>query len=388
MSDAAQAKLQVVATPIGNVGDLSSRAVEALKLAAVVCAEDTRHTRPLLDRVGASGARLLSVHAHNERERAPEVVALLQQGTRVCFVSDAGCPGVSDPGGRLVEAVAAAGVEVEVLPGPSALTAALMGAGVDVARFAFLGFLPRKGKERETLVKAATDAGLGVVLYEAANRTDDLLVDLHAWCGPRRVVVARELTKLHETFHRGALAKQGAAALSPPFVDRGEVVVVVEAGAASAAPAHVPLDVARLAADPTLSPKDKARRLAEAQGIPVREAYARLQAAQDGSGAGEVKRALQQAADAAMALLAADDRARAARGLPDDDSPAAGSDVTGADAALRLLARPSALAAPVEGHAAAKALLAALAALDDLREALVDGGRDAGDDADDDDESS
>jgi 16S rRNA (cytidine1402-2'-O)-methyltransferase len=377
MADATKARLQVVATPIGNVADLSARATEALKHADVVCAEDTRHTGALLDRIGARGARLLSVHAHNERERAPEVVALLQQGLRVCFVSDAGCPGVSDPGGRLVEAVVAAGVDVEVLPGPSALTAALMGAGVDVARFAFLGFLPRKGKEREALVKSAVDGGLGVVVYEAANRTDDLLQDLSAWCGPRRVVVARELTKLHETFHRGVLSKPGGAALSPPLVDKGEVVVVVEAGAANETPKAAAVDVARLAADSSLSPKDKARRLAEAQGIPVREAYARLQAAQDTSGAGEVKRALQLAADAAMALLSADDLARAGRGLPDDTSPAAGADIVGADALLRLLARPPALAAPVETQAAAKALLAALSAIDDLQTALVDRDEDA-----------
>lgn len=373
MVDPTKGRLTVVATPIGNVADLSLRATEALKSADVVCAEDTRHTGALLDRIGARGARLVSVHAHNERERAPEVVALLQQGKRVCFVSDAGCPGVSDPGGRLVEAVAAAGVDVEVLPGPSALTAALMGAGVDVARFAFLGFLPRKGKEREALVKAAVDGGLGVVVYEAANRTDDLLGDLFAWCGPRRVVVARELTKLHETFHRGTLSKDGGAALSPPLVDKGEVVVVVEAGGVNETPKAAAVDVARLAADTSLSPKEKARRLAEAQGIPVREAYARLQAAQDTSGTGEVKRALHFAADAAMALLAADDVARAGRGLPDDDSPAAGADIVGADALLKLLARAPTLGAPVEAAAAAKALLAALAALDDLATALVDG---------------
>jgi 16S rRNA (cytidine1402-2'-O)-methyltransferase len=139
------AKLLVVATPIGNLGDLSERAKIALREADVVCAEDTRHTRPLLDRIGATRARMLSVHAHNERERAPEIVALLEQQQRVCFVSDAGCPGISDPGSRLVEALVQAGVDVEVLPGPSALTTALMGAGIDMARFAFLGFLPRKG---------------------------------------------------------------------------------------------------------------------------------------------------------------------------------------------------------------------------------------------------
>jgi 16S rRNA (cytidine1402-2'-O)-methyltransferase len=375
----APVRLAVVATPIGNLADLSSRAIEALRAADVVCAEDTRHTRPLLQRIGADAGRLVSVHAHNERERAPEIVAWLQQGQRVCFVSDAGCPGISDPGARLVEAVVQAGGEVEVLPGPSALTTALMGAGVDVARFAFLGFLPRKGREREQLVRHAVAGGLGLVVYEAANRADDLLVDLHGWCGPRRVVVARELTKLHETFHRGTLSPAGGAGLLPPLVDRGEVVVVVEAGAvddhAGRAP---PLDLARLAADPSLSPKEKARRLAEAQGIPVREAYARLQAAQDTTGTAQVKRALQLAAEAALALLSADDVARAGRGVADDVAPAAGSDVVGADALLRLLARPASLAAPVETTEAAKALLSALSALDALHDALQeDGGHEA-----------
>jgi 16S rRNA (cytidine1402-2'-O)-methyltransferase len=386
MVEPSKARLVMVATPIGNIGDLSARATLALKEVDVICAEDTRHTRPLLERVGAAGARLWSVHAHNERQRAAEVVELVSQGQRVAFVSDAGCPGISDPGARLVEAVVAASLNVEVIPGPSALTAALMGAGVDAARFAFLGFLPRKGREREAIVKAAVQAGLGLVVYEAALRTAATLVDLFSWCGPRRVVVARELTKLHETFHRGTLSADGCAALSPPFVDKGEVVIVVEAQNADDNPRAAPLDVARLAADRSLSPKEKARRLAEAQGIPVREAYARLQAAQVVGGAGEVKRALGLAAEAALALLSADDLARAERGLPDDENPAAGADIAGADALLRVLARSPALAAPVETQSAARALLAALSALDDLQQALRDDDSKSDDDDDEEEE--
>jgi 16S rRNA (cytidine1402-2'-O)-methyltransferase len=357
--------LAVVATPIGNLQDLSARAIETLKSADIICAEDTRHTRPLLDRIGATKARLVAVHAHNERERAPEVGALLDEGQRVCFVSDAGCPGISDPGGRLVEAVVALGHTVEVIPGPSALTAALMGAGIDATRLAFLGFLPRKGKERERLVRHAVDGGLAVVVYEAANRTDELLADLHEWCGPRRVVVARELTKLHETFHRGVLG----GALQPPLVDKGEVVVVVEGGEIKeqGAPA---LDVVALMADASLSPKEKARRLAQAQGISVREAYARLQQAQHASPLTDVKRALTLVGEAAHALLAADDIARASRGEPTDETGAAGADIVGADPLLRLLARRPALMAPVETIEAAKTMLAALSALDALVDAL------------------
>ena len=389
-------RLQVVATPIGNLGDLTVRATEALKAADVICCEDTRHTRPLLQRIGATGARLLAVHAHNEREQAPAIGRLLDEGKAVCFVSDAGCPGVSDPGGRLVEAMVEAGHDVEVLPGASALTTALMGAGVDCARFAFLGFLPRKGGERERLVQGALQAGLGVVIYEAANRTEALLEDLHAWCGVRRVVVCRELTKLHETFHRGLLG----GALLPPLVEKGEVVVVVEAGEAIA-PTDV--DVGVILADTEASPKERAKRLAKARGISVRDAYALVQAAKDdpamlaelstpaaipspkatvgddtdvGDDPDDVPSLLAKAArlarQAAAALLAADDAARVIHGLGPDEGPAAGSDIEGADDLLRLLGRQAALHAPVEVKETATALLSTLSALDDLRDAVED----------------
>lgn len=365
----------MVATPIGNVADLSARAIDALKRADVICAEDTRHTRPLLERVGVTGARLLSVHAHNERERAAEVAALVDEGKLVAFVSDAGCPGISDPGGRLVEAMVQLGHQVSVVPGPSALTAALMGAGVDVSRLAFLGFLPRKGKERERLVKSALAGGFAVVVYEAANRTQALLDDLHEWCGPRRVVVARELTKMHETFHRGSLGKD----LMPPLVDKGEVVVVVEAADAIVGDAAA-VDIGTLIADGSLPPKEKARRLAQAQGISVREAYARLQQAQ-AAPLELVQRALAETAQAAATLLGADDAARSARGEPDvDDDEAAGSDIVGVDSVLRLLKRRTALAAPIEVEEAAKALLSALSALDALVDALGGAGDDDGND--------
>jgi 16S rRNA (cytidine1402-2'-O)-methyltransferase len=374
-------QLVLVATPIGNVADLSPRAIETLKAADVICAEDTRHTRPLLERVGIMGARLLSVHAHNERERAAEVAALVHDGKTVAFVSDAGCPGVSDPGGRLVEAMVQLGHRVNIVPGPSALTAALMGAGVDVSRVAFLGFLPRKGKERERLVKSGVAGGFALVIYEAANRTDDLLDDLHTWCGPRRVVVARELTKMHETFHRGTL---GTTPLSPPMVEKGEVVVVVEAADAVVGDGAT-VDVASLVADGSLPPKEKARRLAQAQGISVREAYARLQRAQ-AAPLELVQRALAETAQAAASLLGADDAARNARGEPDDDAEAAGADIVGADSVLRLLNRRSALSAPVEVTEAAKALLSALSALDALVDAMGGAAEDSDDDDDDDDD--
>ena len=247
--------LRVVATPIGNLADLSPRAAEALRSADVILCEDTRHSRPLLDRAGASG-RAVSCHAHNERERIDDVVAALERGEQEALITDAGAPALSDPGGRIVEAVAARGLRVEVVPGPSALVAALMGAGIDTARFAFLGFLPRRGRARRALLADVVRAGFATVLYESPTRVQETLNDLHEALGARRVVVARELTKLHETFHRGTLGGE----LVPPLVVKGEVVIVVEAADAQAAVEEI--DVAATARDTTLSPKERARRIA------------------------------------------------------------------------------------------------------------------------------
>lgn len=274
-SDRGRGALRVVATPIGNLGDLAPRAAEALRTASLILCEDTRHSRPLLDRVGATG-RALSCHAHNEKQRIDDVVAVLERGEPVALMTDAGAPALSDPGGRVVEAVAARGLTVEVLPGPSALVAALMGAGVDTARFSFLGFLPRRGRARRTLLADVARSGLAAALYEAPARVEQTLADLHEALGARRVVAARELTKLHETFHRGVLG----GPLSPPFVDKGEVVIVVEAAEAQAAVEEV--DVAAVARDATLSPKERARRIAAASGMTVREAYALVTSRDDG----------------------------------------------------------------------------------------------------------
>lgn len=363
-------KLSVVCTPIGNLGDLSPRAAAALKEATLVLCEDTRHSKPLLDRTGSS-ARLVSCHAHNERERKELVVTALRSGEKVALISDAGAPGLSDPGGRIVEEVVAAGCEVEVLPGATALTAALMGAGIDVNRFAFLGFLPKTGGARTSLVESAARAGFGVVIYEAPQRTEETLADLFEVLGPRRVVVARELTKLHETFHRGVLgaAADGGSKLAPPFVEKGEVVIVVEAGAPRV-DALAGEDVEAIARDDTQTPKERARRIAKVLGIPVREAYARVQKAGDDVET-KLGRARDLLASAARTLVEADDLARLEGGLPriKGDSPF-GSEIPGADVLMGLLARPPSLRAPVEGQDAAKQMLAAVAALDALIEAL------------------
>lgn len=221
-----EGELLVVATPIGNLGDLSPRAAEVLGAADLVCAEDTRHTGLMFRRLGIAPHRLLSVHAHNERQRIPEVLKELSAGRRVALVSDAGTPGVSDPGERLVRAAIDAGFTVTAVPGPSAVVAALTVAGAGVGRFSFEGFLPRKGAERAGRLREVAQSDRPVVVYESPQRLLATLADLAERCGPqRRVAVCRELTKLHEEVVRGTLADAlSHFSETPP---RGEITVVV-----------------------------------------------------------------------------------------------------------------------------------------------------------------
>jgi 16S rRNA (cytidine1402-2'-O)-methyltransferase len=222
---AAGGTLYVVSTPIGNMGDFSFRAVETLKSVAAVLAEDTRHTRHLLDRYGIE-TPLLAYHEHNEAKTAPGLVARLRGGESLALVSDAGTPLVSDPGARLVRAASEAGVQVSPVPGASALLAALVASGLDVDRFTFLGFLARKGAERREAIASVVDSRIVVVLYEAANRVADTLAELaESGAEDRETVVARELTKQYEELRRGTLAQLAAYyAQSPP---RGEVVILI-----------------------------------------------------------------------------------------------------------------------------------------------------------------
>ena len=226
--------LFLVGTPIGNMGDLSPRAVEVLSSVHVVCCEDTRRTGRLLQLAGVDGARLHRVDEHTENQAAGKVCELLAAGSNVAMVTDAGMPGVSDPGSRLVAACAAAGHTVTVVPGPSAGVAALAVSGLVTARYAFEGFLPRKGRARAERLTEVAGERRTVVLYESPHRLQACLEDLAAVCGPaRRGAVARELTKLHEEVVRGTLAELLAWAESGPV--RGEVVLVLE-GAPDVAP--------------------------------------------------------------------------------------------------------------------------------------------------------
>jgi 16S rRNA (cytidine1402-2'-O)-methyltransferase len=229
-----EAALVLVGTPIGNLDDLSPRAAAALAGADAIACEDTRRTGRLLAHLGVQAPRLLVANEHTERDLAPEVVRRVAAGERVVVVSDAGMPGISDPGEALVEAALEAGLAVEVVPGPSALDTALVASGLPTGRFVFEGFLPRKGSgRRERLAELAAERRT-VVLYEAPHRLARTLADLAQVCGGERAVaVLRELTKLHEEHWRGTL--DAAVARAGAVAARGEHVVVL-AGAPPTAP--------------------------------------------------------------------------------------------------------------------------------------------------------
>ena len=217
--------LYLVSTPIGNLGDMSHRAVEVLSSAALVLAEDTRHSRRLLDHYHI-GTPLSSYHEHNEAKETPRLIARLRAGDSIALISDAGTPLISDPGSRLVAAALDAEVPVVPIPGASSVMAALVASGLPLERFTFFGFLPRKGRERAEIMIEIVESRGTVVLFEAPNRvaaTLDALVE--AGAGERQAVVARELTKRFEEFKRGSVA--GLANVYGKADPKGEVVLVI-----------------------------------------------------------------------------------------------------------------------------------------------------------------
>ena len=266
--------LYVVATPLGNLRDLSVRAMEVLRAVPVVAAEDTRRTRGLLSHLGAS-PRLLSYHAHSEEPRLETLLEILHDGRDVALVSDAGTPVVSDPGTDLVAAARASGVTVVPIPGPSAVATALSAAGLRGDRYLFLGFVPRKGSERARLLARAAVEEWSVVFFEAPPRLTDLLGDLaRVVGGSRRAVVARELTKLHEEFRAGTLTElAGYYSEHPP---RGEITIVLEG---TGAPAEPPdrtgeaVEQATLLLAEGLTRREVVRRISETLGLPRNDAY-------------------------------------------------------------------------------------------------------------------
>ncbi len=226
-------RLQVVATPIGNLADLSARAREALISADVIAAEDTRHTRVLLRAIGIA-TPLVSLHEHNESQRTAELLARLAAGETIALVSDAGTPLLSDPGLELVQRAARAGFEVHAIPGPSAITSALAVAGLPTDRFCFEGFLPSRERERRAALAALAHEPRTLVFFEAPHRIARTLADMAAEFGAERpAAVARELTKAHETIYRGTLRELLARAQAEENFQRGEITVVVHGAAAA-----------------------------------------------------------------------------------------------------------------------------------------------------------
>lgn len=226
-------RVDVIATPIGNLGDLSPRAREALAAADLVAAEDTRRTGQLLSAMGLARP-LVSLHAHNERSRTAGLLERLAAGEVIALVSDAGTPLLSDPGYELVRAASDAGYAVRAIPGPSAIAAALSVAGLRTDRFAFEGFLPAKSKERRARLASLANAAHTLVFFEAPHRILDCLADLVATLGAeRRAAIARELTKSFETIYRGTLGELAERAGNDAHIARGEITLVIE-GAATA----------------------------------------------------------------------------------------------------------------------------------------------------------
>jgi 16S rRNA (cytidine1402-2'-O)-methyltransferase len=265
--------LVLVGTPIGNLGDLSPRAAEALAGADVVCCEDTRRTGRLLSLAGIERRPFVVLNEHTEKREVPRVIERIERGQRVALVSDAGMPAISDPGERLVAAVVEAGHAVEVVPGPSAAVAALVVSGLPAGRFVFEGFLPRKGPARRQRLAAVAAEPRTAVLYEAPHRLARTLADLVEVCGgERRVVVAREITKLHEQVWRGTLA--GAVAWVAEREPPGEIVLVL-AGAPVAGPPGDDDIVAAVRSEMAAgsSARDAARTVASRLDVPRRRAY-------------------------------------------------------------------------------------------------------------------
>lgn len=267
--------LWLVATPIGNLDDISPRAVSVLRMAHAVCCEDTRHSGSLLKRIGAAPQKLIVTNDHTEHGAIEEVLSLLSSGHVVAVITDAGTPAISDPGERLVQAAIAAGHAVHATPGPVAFVVAAAMSGLPTERIAFDGFLPRSGAERRERITEVARERRTTVLYEAPHRLAKTLNELAAACGgERRVVLARELTKLHEEMWRGTLAE--AIDHTDNVEPRGEYVIVL------APQAHVAVDVSdddirdELAQRTSrgLSRRDAIDEVTEALGIPRKRVYA------------------------------------------------------------------------------------------------------------------
>jgi 16S rRNA (cytidine1402-2'-O)-methyltransferase len=277
--------LYLVATPIGNLGDITLRALDVLRRADRIACEDTRQTQKLLNHF-AIKTPTVSYHEHNERERAAELAAGFRAGVRIAVVTDAGTPAISDPGHWLVRAAIEAGVPVIPIPGANAALAALIASGLPTTEFHFLGFLPEKAGARrsriEELARAPRTTPRTLVFYEAPHRIAATLADLEsAWGAGVRVVLAREITKLHEEFLRGTVAEVRHQLGSRDSI-RGEMVLLVEAPAQSGSPPSAPGEtlaatLARLQSEAGIDEKEALKRLARARGVSKSDLYRELQ---------------------------------------------------------------------------------------------------------------
>jgi 16S rRNA (cytidine1402-2'-O)-methyltransferase len=277
--------LYLVATPIGNLADITLRALDVLKRVDRIACEDTRQTQKLLNHFSIS-TPTISCHAHNERHRAAELIEALKSGGRIALVSDAGMPGISDPGTWLVNEAIAAGVPVIPIPGANAALSALIASGLPTGEFHFIGFLPEKSGARRTRLEAIAtqprEAAQTLIFYEAPHRITDTLADLESVWGPTlRVVAARELTKLHEEFHRGSVAEVRRDLASRDRI-RGEFTLLVEAPAQSVTDLvqkeeKISDRVARLQSESGIDEKEALKRLARERGQSKSELYRELQ---------------------------------------------------------------------------------------------------------------
>lgn len=267
-------RLVLCGTPIGNLDDMSPRAVAALRDADVIACEDTRRTRKLLSHFGLPGRDLVVLNEQTERRKAPEVVAEIGRGRTVVLVSDAGMPGLSDPGYRLVRECIAAGLHVDVVPGPSAVVTALAVSGLPPGRFVFEGFLPRKSGDRRRRIESLAAETRTIVLFESPHRIAATLDDLLAVLGDRTVSLARELTKLYEEVLRGPLTEVIARLKEEPV--RGEITLVVEGAVHDHRPEPGAEDLAaraRSLMDEGVARKEAMARVAEEAGVPRRKVF-------------------------------------------------------------------------------------------------------------------
>ena len=280
--------LTLCATPIGNLEDASERSLRTLREAEVIACEDTRRTKKLLSHFGISARELVVLNEANEVRRSEELLARLQRGTSIVLVSDAGMPGLSDPGYRLVRACAEAGVAVSVVPGPNAAVSALVVSGLPPGRFVFEGFLPRKASERARHIAALSEEERTLVFYESPHRIEATLGALAEGLGPRPAALARELTKMFEEVRRGPLPELLESVRAEPV--RGEIVLVVQGAVGEHRPVPAANELAAAARDLMeggVTRKDALSQVAVSAGVPRRAVFDALLAARADGGSGD-----------------------------------------------------------------------------------------------------